>query len=193
MEPELIREIASSFFLYHPTFNELKTREPENEVMSQFAKTEVKWTEVHTFKNKNKMPGTDNIPRKIWTVVHMTRPINLCAINGCPSNISGQWKRTLLALLLKPGKPEGLPSSYRPYCLLNDVGKIFEQLIVKRMENHMTNAGSDFSERQFSFRIDRSTDDFMRLLHNQIVGVYNDRHPASVVGIDILNAFNTIW
>lgn len=56
-----------------------------------------------------------------------------------------RWKRTCLVLLPKPGKSEGLPSSYRPLCLLDDVGKILESILVRKMEQHIPEKNAELS------------------------------------------------
>jgi len=38
------------------------------------------------------------------------------------------WKNARVVLLEKDGKPRGVQSSYRPICLLNEAGKVFERV-----------------------------------------------------------------
>jgi len=44
-------------------------------------------------------------------------------------DLPDRWKRQKLLLLSKPGKPAGEASSYRPICLLDTLGKVFERVI----------------------------------------------------------------
>lgn len=104
----------------------------------------------------------------------------------------GRWKRARLALIAKPGKLVGVPSSYRPLCLLDDVGKILESLLVVRMQAHMAATAVELFDKQFGFRGGRSTDDALCLLHERIVSICNARRYAVAVSLKILNAFNTI-
>lgn len=106
----------------------------------------------------------------------------LCLRDG---TFPARWKVACLALVPKPGKPEGLPSSYRPLCLLDDVGKILEFLLIHRMEGHMAAAEIGLSESQFGFRSGRSTDDALRIFHNKVVGACNARRMAVAVSLDI--------
>lgn len=104
-------------------------------------------------------------------------------------------KITCLALLPKLNKPEGLPSSYRPLCLLDDVGKILEILLVRTMEEHITNSAVELSERQFGFRrgrLDHIIDHTVWLVYNRVIGIRNAGGVDVAVGLDIRNAFNTI-
>ena len=44
-----------------------------------------------------------------------------------------QWKTAQVQLILKPGKPAELPTSYRPISLLPILSKILEKLLLKRI------------------------------------------------------------
>lgn len=55
-----------------------------------------------------------------------------------------------MVLLRKPSKPEGEPSAYRPIFLLNVVGKVFEAMLVARLEDHVASRGR-LSPNQHSF------------------------------------------
>lgn len=43
-----------------------------------------------------------------------------------------------MVLILKGGKPEDLPSSYRPICLLDEAGKILERTIADRLVRQLS-------------------------------------------------------
>lgn len=90
----------------------------------------------------------------------MTNEFNVCVREGI---FSDRWKRARLTLLTNPRKPEGVSSSYRPLCLLNDVEKIFKLDI--QMEAHMTSLRVELSKRQLGYGEGGSTDDALRLLH----------------------------
>jgi len=38
------------------------------------------------------------------------------------------WKKATLVLIPKEGKPAGLPSSYKPICLIDESAKVFERV-----------------------------------------------------------------
>jgi len=81
-------------------------------------------------------------------------------------------------------------SSYRPLCLLNDVGKVLESLLSRRLEDHMSDSGG-LSANQFGFRKWKSTDDAVRELQaNLLEGVDGGKY-CLAVSIDIRNAFNS--
>lgn len=96
-----------------------------------------------------------------------------------------------MVLLRKGKKPEGVPSSYRPLCLLNDIGKIFEALLATRLSAHITEMGG-LASNQFRFRKGRSTDDAVRELRKKAVGAMNKGLFCVAVALDIKNAFNSL-
>lgn len=79
----------------------------------------------------------------------MLNVFNMCLRTGISPR---RWKGTCLALLNKPGGSEGIPFLYRPLCLLGDVGKILETLLVNYIERFMADSGIKLSEWQFYFR-----------------------------------------
>jgi len=94
-------------------------------------------------------------------------------------------------LLKKGNKPDGVPSFYRPLCLLNDAGKILEFLLARRLEEHIEGTGG-LSHNQYGFRKGRSTDDAVIQLHNTIVHGIEFSKFDLAVSIDIKNAFNSV-
>ena len=79
-----------------------------------------------------KAPGLDEIPNPVWTAIHSVDPALL--VDTFNAAITGglfpvRWKKARLALIDKKDKPPGLPSSYRPLCLLDNVGKLLERVI----------------------------------------------------------------
>jgi len=79
-----------------------------------------------------------------------------------------EWNFSRVVLLRKGMKPEGVPSSYHPLCLLNDAGKMLEFLLTRRLDDHITWRGN-LSPNQSGFQKNMSTDDAVLELHNTIV------------------------
>lgn len=75
-----------------------------------------------------KAPGPDNIPNEVVREVIETWPellleaYNVCLLGGV---FHERWKKQKLVLLRKGDKPLDEPSSYRPICLLDTMGKLF--------------------------------------------------------------------
>jgi len=99
-------------------------------------------------------PGLDGVPDLVVKEVAINRPEILRGIfNAClrGSVFPHSWKVTKLVLLRKRDKPLDNPSSNRPICLLNTVGKLFERLIKTHIENQLEENG-DLDDRQYGFR-----------------------------------------
>lgn len=149
---------------------------------------------VEKFKSRNKAPGPDGVTTKILGAVHAICPgmltdlYNLCLRN---STFPTAWKRSRIVLLKKGDKPAGLPSSYRPLCLLNDIGKVLEHLLACRLEAAITRKGG-LTANQFGFRKGVSTDDAVRKFDQTVLAEVNKGQFCLAVSIDIKNAFNTL-
>jgi len=81
----------------------------------------------------------------------------------------------------------------RPICLVDDVAKIFERIIVHRLWEFMEGTpSSGLSDRQYGFRQGRSTVDALDSVMSSIYHWTNRGYFAVAVGLDIRNAFNSI-
>lgn len=158
-----------------------------------FSKEEIN-VAIERVKSKKTAPGPDGITNKIIAVIHSIEPCLLRDVfNKCirSETFPNVWKKSKVVLLKKGNKPNDLPSSYRPLCLINDLGKILEFLISKRLEEAArTNSG--IARNQFGFRKGMSTDDAVRKLNNIINETVNNYEYCAAIGIDIKNAFNSL-
>ncbi|KAI5692701.1 hypothetical protein M8J77_010331 [Diaphorina citri] len=150
-----------------------------------------------TLKMKGKKaPGPDQITADILKVVVKACPTTLLNIynsiikTGIYPDI---WKRAKVALLPKPNKPDFEPSSYRPLCLLDTLGKLLESLLVTRLNTALGPAG--LSENQFGFRPGKSTvqaaQKIMEIANHERQKTLKTRNLCLLTAIDIKNAFNT--
>lgn len=149
---------------------------------------------VTRFGSRRTAPGPDGISNIIIGAVQKARPdmllhmFNRCLKEGA---VPPRWKEARVVLLRKGDRPEGVPSSYRPLCLLNDVGKMYESLLAARLDAHIAGRGG-LAPNQFGFRKGRSTDDAVRLLRSKVVATANSGGFCVAVALDIKNAFNSI-
>ena len=129
----------------------------------------------------NKTPGLDSIPNKApKTAVKRAPNMFAEAFTTCLKEgvFPTQWKKQKLILVPKPNKPLGEASSYRPICLLNNTGKLFERVIYNRLIRIAEKDGG-LSENRFGFRKGRSKTDALVLVAN------------TVITLDVKNAFNS--
>lgn len=98
-----------------------------------------------------------------------------------------EWKRAKLILLPKPSSGS---KKYRPICLLNTLGKIFEQIIVSRLKQSC----DPLSNNQFGFRTCLSTIDALNRV-KEILTAHNEhggKKGLAMLSLDIANAFNSL-
>ncbi|CAB0032299.1 unnamed protein product [Trichogramma brassicae] len=107
------------------------------------------------------------------------------------------WKRQRLVLLPKPGKPPDKPTSFRPICMLDAMGKMLERIICDRLQA-FTESPAGLSDRQFGFRRGRSTIDAIETVvstaREALKGkrwLGGTKEYCAVVTLDVKNAFNT--
>ena len=96
--------------------------------------------------------------------------------------------RAIIMPLLKPGKPKGQGSSYRPISLLCPASKVMERLILRFVAPHVPLADS-----QHGFRAGRSTTTALLPLSYQIARGFNDDRPPRltlVMAVDFSKAFD---
>ncbi|CAK1579853.1 unnamed protein product [Parnassius mnemosyne] len=72
-----------------------------------------------------------------------------------------EWKEARLVLLKKEGRAADSPSAYRPICLLNEIGKVFERIVAIWLNGHLSRVGPDLADSSltFGFRREHSTVD----------------------------------
>lgn len=97
-----------------------------------------------------------------------------------------EWKLSRLVLIEKPTSSE--EKKYRPICLLNVLGKVFESIINERLKKEIEQSGG-LSENQFGFRSGRSTMDALEKLVEAVRK--RDSKIVTALFIDVKNAFNT--
>ena len=108
--------------------------------------------------NPKKAPGPDKIkPLQLKhlpknTLQLLTNIFNACTTIGYfPNN----WKEATIAVLPKPGKNYRDPANYRPISLLPIPGKIYEKLLLTRLNNHL-HQNKTIKSSQFGFKRGRS-------------------------------------
>ncbi|XP_035918330.1 uncharacterized protein LOC118516507 [Anopheles stephensi] len=98
----------------------------------------------------------------------------------------------------KPGKPRGEASSHRPLLMLGSVSKVFERLILNRLNEHLEESNNTrLSPSQYGFRRGRSTVQAIQRVveqgqHARSFHRTNRRDPRClmVAALDVRNAFN---
>ncbi|KAI8125012.1 Retrovirus-related Pol polyprotein from type-1 retrotransposable element R1 [Lucilia cuprina] len=140
---------------------------------------------------KSKSPGPDGVPNEVLQVIGNVWPelivdtFNICLKHGF---FPIKWKIQKLVLLLKGGKPLDQPSSYRPLCMLDSIGKLFEIVILKRLESEIEKLGG-LSNSQYGFRKGRSTVDAISEVTNIATKAKITKQFCAIITLDVRNAF----
>ncbi|CAK9834251.1 Retrovirus-related Pol polyprotein from type-1 retrotransposable element R1 (Fragment), partial [Anthophora retusa] len=165
---------------------------PSTEDTAPFSGAEV-ISAARTFANR-KAPGPDQIEvlamKAACTAIpdQMVRLFNGCLQWGVFPSI---WKESSLRALLKgEDKDEMDPKSYRPICVLSVLGKLFEKLLKKRLDQTSLAPGK-VSDRQFGFTAGKSTEDAI-LEMRRIADSSEGRHAIALL-FDISGAFDNVW
>ena len=194
MGPPLLEEVLNTLFPRSPG-HAVST---DNRLENEEAITPVTDTELAAAARKmrrNTAPGPDGIPG-VAVVLALPALSEIVArlFNTClqESTVPTCWKISRLVLLPKPGKKPGEAASYRPICIQNEMGKLFERVVLTRMSDHLEKDGPDLHRRQYGFRTGRSTLDAI----GRVVGIARKAisrgKTALAVSVDIVNAFNSI-
>lgn len=108
-------------------------------------------------------------------------------------NFPKEWKRALLVLIPKEWPLNMENIKVRLICLLNELGKLLESIIVERINTWLDeNPDLQLSNHQFGFRKGRSTCDALLLVKSIIEETWREGGVTIAVSIDIKNAFNSL-
>lgn len=97
------------------------------------------------------------------------------------------WKVAEVIMVPKPGKPPHEPASYRPISLLPVLSKLFEKLLVKRLNQLIADRNH-----QFGFRNPHSTIDQVHRITDVIEKALEEKKVCSVIFLDVAQAFDKV-
>ncbi|KAI4474423.1 hypothetical protein M0804_014868 [Polistes exclamans] len=145
--------------------------------------------------NLGRAPGPDGIPGLVVkrAATHCGRGLAECFTMLLRSGVFPRvWKRARLVLLKKKHDGDGsAPSAYRPICLLDEVGKLFERVVVSRVSEFL-DCGNILSPCQHGFRVGHSTLGAIEEVKDYIQECASDGRVGVLTLLDISNAFNSL-
>lgn len=195
MDESTMQNIVTTLFPTHDTRADDRAHEDMSN-LTLFTEEELKES-ARKLKSK-KAPGPDGIPAEVLKEIANTRPeillnmYNCCLAEGV---FPEPWKEQKLVLISK-GKGDPVePSSYRPLCMLDTTGKLFERLIKPRLEEAIRMKGG-LSERQHGFRPGKSTMGALKNVVDVVLASQERNHHSRPVillaTLDVKNAFNSL-
>lgn len=156
--------------------------------------TETELNQATSSLKANKSPGPDDVTNEILKkVIELRSRLILDIFNRCllQASFPTIWKTARLVLIRKAGKPLDEPSSYRPLCMLNTIGKLFEKILDNRIRDFLE-TNDCLAPNQYGFRRGRSTIDAATRLREIVDGCRaNVRNMVGLLTLDVRNAFNS--
>ena len=107
-------------------------------------------------------------------------------------NFPAKWKEAILIPILKKGKDKNRKDSYRPISLLSCLSKTMERMVNKRLQNHLERNGL-ISQTQSGFRKNRSTEDQVAFLAQEVENAFQEKMKTIAVFFDLTKAFDKVW
>lgn len=142
-----------------------------------------------------KSPGSDGITNR--SLKHLSKK---CLVflshlfNNCFEicYFPQEWKISQIVALPKPNKNHSDPSNYRPISLLSSLSKIYEKIILNRL-NIFIEDNEILPDEQFGFRSNHSTTQQLSRVVKHIKSNFNTKKSTGMVVMDIEKAFDSIW
>lgn len=194
IEPQKLSEIVRCLFPTKPFIQGKNPPEEDSTKAEPFTKEEIEYS-ITKIKNK-KAPGLDDVTREVLQAIFAVAPekilhmLNELLDKGMYPK---EWKITRLTLIKKTGRSGHSPKDYRPICLVNTIAKVYEQLILKRMKENITE--SIISDNQHGFVKNRSTltaiEEVVKYAKWQKEGTWRTSKYVALILIDTENAFNS--
>ncbi len=149
----------------------------------------------HIKRMKHKAPGTTKINKKVLEKCPEKSIEQLCNIfNAAFSSgfFPNAFKTAIIKLIPKENKAPKNPINYRPISLLEVPGKIYEKIILGRLNAFLID-NNVIKERQHGFRPKKGTSTAIATSYEIIANALSDKHQAIVVLRDVAKAFDKVW
>ena len=142
-----------------------------------------------------KAPGDDGLPvavwQKTWPVVK-SHVLTLFRRSMEEGTLPSQWRHAKIIPLKKPGKDDYTAArSWRPISLLATLGKVLESVIAERISHAVETYGL-LPTNHFGARKQRSAEQALVLLQEQIYTAWRGRRIFSLISFDVKGAYNGV-
>lgn len=147
-------------------------------------------------KNIKTAPGPDGISACVFGLFpdEFLEAIAACFTTCMRRGIfPDSWKVSRLVLIPKgTSVGDDIPKA-RPICLLNEIGKLFERVLAKRLKEFMSEDNvADLSPNQYGFRKAYSTSDALLYVKDLVKDSFSKKEMPIAVSLDVKNAFNSL-
>jgi endonuclease/exonuclease/phosphatase family metal-dependent hydrolase len=195
-ETEQAEELLSTFFPPLPAATE---EEEERPCRSAIISPKITLEEIEQRLNAMKAwkaPGEDGLPavvwKQLWPVVK-ERVLILFQSSLDSGELPSQWRNAKIIPLKKPGRGDyTMAKSWRPISLLSTLGKLLEAIIAERISYWIEEWGL-LPANHFGARKQRSAEQALLLLQEQIYTTWRSRKVLSLISFDIKGAYNGVF
>lgn len=142
-----------------------------------------------------KAPGEDGLPAIVWKMTWPTvkhRILDLFQASLEESALPRQWRHAKIIPLRKPNKENyTVAKAWRPISLLATLGKILESVVAERI-SHAVETHGLLPTSHFGARKQRSAEQALMLLQEQIFTAWRGRRVLSLISFDVKGAYNGV-
>ena len=142
-----------------------------------------------------KAPGDDGLPvivwKQVWPAVkdHVLALFRQSLEEGV---LPSQWRHAKIIPLKKPSKEDyTVAKAWRPISLLATLGKVLESVVAERI-SHMVETHGLLPTNHFGARKQRSAEQALVLLQEQIYTAWRGRRTVSLISFDVKGAYNGV-
>jgi hypothetical protein len=142
-----------------------------------------------------KAPGYDNISARILKELPKKGLVLLTNIFNAMLRLKyfpDAWKKAVVILIHKKGKPTDKPESYRPIALLPVMGKLFEKLLLTKIEPLIKDKQL-IPDYQFGFRRKHATLEQVHSVVNKASAALEEKRYCCGLFLDVAQAFDRVW
>lgn len=142
-----------------------------------------------------KAPGHDGIknmllkrlPRKGYVVLAkiFSACLKLCYFPA-------DWKHAIVVAIPKTNKDHSIPSNYRPISLLPTLSKLFERVILTRIEKHLETVRL-IPHEQFGFQKGHSTSHQIVRMVKEVKRNFQQGKSSGLILLDVEKAYDSVW
>lgn len=144
---------------------------------------------------KRKAPGHDLISNQILKNLPTTTIAYINNIYNSSFRLGyfpRTWTISNIIPIPKPSTNHSLAVNYRPISLLPTLSKLFEKIILKRLNNHLTKSEA-IPNHQFGFRKRISTAHQLLRITEYIHTAFQEKKHSIVTLLDVSQAFDRVW
>ena len=145
--------------------------------------------------SKDKAPGLDNKPTRVWVELWPTLRndlLHLFQISIEQGRLASTWKVAKIVPLRKNGRADYTVSkAYRPISLLSTLGKLLESVIAERI-SYLAETYRLLPKHHFGARKQRSTTHALLLLQEAIWQAWRGKKTLTLASFDVKGAYNGV-